>query len=254
MKQGNKEQYRHLKTGKLASVSESGTYFILEENGSNIPSWVVLNSDDWEKVVEKVVEKGYELLSFNNNGTILSVVNNKPFYGELLKEYLSKYKIHSVKRLSDGQVFTVGDKVDYTDGFFKKSTSCYCPINSFSIKDDKIYINLHYAGESGNRTIEDWVKVKPVLLVTEDGVDIYEGDYPWLVNNRCNKPYQWNNGTGSGITNLSSKHNKYFSTKEAAEDYLILNKPCLSVNDIIGKSSGINCTKEWLLELVKSKL
>lgn len=73
---------------------------------------------------------------------------------------------------------------------------------------------------------------KPVLFTTEDGVDIKIGDDYWVwdfgeLNNihRVNKASRTH--TGSGI------YRKYFSTKEAAEQYIIDNKPCLSLNDVM---------------------
>ena len=71
---------------------------------------------------------------------------------------------------------------------------------------------------------------KPVLFTTEDGVDIKIGDDYWVwdfgeLNNihRVNKASRTH--TGSGI------YRKYFSTKEAAEQYILFNTPCLTLEE-----------------------
>lgn len=51
---------------------------------------------------------------------------------------------------------------------------------------------------------------------------------------------------------------EYFSTKEAAEEYILMNKPCLSYNDVINKWWSIAGSKpdslKLLKTLIKSKL
>jgi hypothetical protein len=98
------------------------------------------------------------------------------------------------------------------------------------------------------------------LLKTEDGVYIFVGDHYY----RLNKDY-W---SVAKLTMQSVFSNSYidvlfFSTKEKAKEYLLMNKPCLSVNDIysictsdirespFGPSGILNDT---LIKLAKSKL
>ena len=53
------------------------------------------------------------------------------------------------------------------------------------------------------------------------------------------------------------QYEKYFSTKEKAEEYILLNKPCLSLNDIKFAISKINNPEEKrnkLKTLVKLKI
>jgi hypothetical protein len=88
---------------------------------------------------------------------------------------------------------------------------------------------------SGN----DWIPIATPLFTTEDGVDIYEGDTYF----GCGK---WPDGSPSGCikdsvatdTRLDRKYGwnktfKCFSTKEAAEEYVLMNKPVLSLNDLL---------------------
>lgn len=99
------------------------------------------------------------------------------------------------------------------------------------------------------------IKPKTVLFTTEDGVDVFYGVIFWNVSNEFNIiDYQ--------ITNDKYKldflkNYKQFSTKQAAEEYILMNKPCLSINDFYSFSScqaEEQNTHRKLKELVKSKL
>jgi len=72
---------------------------------------------------------------------------------------------------------------------------------------------------------------KDVLFTTEDGVDIKEGDDIVLHHVSPNFDLSW-----SGSRFLAKQNRDYFkifSTKEAAEQYILENKPCLSLNDLL---------------------
>jgi hypothetical protein len=90
-------------------------------------------------------------------------------------------------------------------------------------------------------------KAKEVLFTTEDGVGIHEGDtyYTLEPDNNWFLYYSGAASCGSGKRTIA----KYFSTKEAGEDWLILNKPCLSLYDVV-----VSHDLRQLRELVKSKL
>lgn len=128
-------------------------------------------------------------------------------------------KIHSIKRLSDDEIFTIGDKIYYTDGDFKHD---HCPIDDLTIIDNKIYVNHHYKGKP-NRFINEWIKVipepvKPVLFTTYDGVDITQGDINiyFCRNNSSFKVSMLIQS--SKVNNLAEYY--YFSTKEACQAYI----------------------------------
>ncbi len=63
---------------------------------------------------EEIVEKDYEILS----QTSVRVCNPKDNYKVVRN---TTPVIHSVKRLSDGEVFTVGDKVSREGGYFEST-------------------------------------------------------------------------------------------------------------------------------------
>jgi hypothetical protein len=209
------------------------------------------NNEFWQPVVEK----DYEILSVitNDNEFIVKVYNQDA----TIEPY---WKIHSVKRLSDGEIFTIGDKVTST---FSKN------FGNFKIEKIKISENsINIEGEGYLTTFQYLQKVKQPLFTTEDGVNIFEDDNIYWVNINtfskvnCNK---YNDDLGEiSIKSLLSK--KYeckavgFSTKEKAEEYILMNKPCLSLNDvqkIITSRQYTGFTKKLLEEittLVNSKL
>lgn len=126
------KKYKHKKTGYIAE--EKDTFYCLKNQG-NLPKWLVENSDDWEELVE---EKDYEILSFYHNNKLFNKDHAKsskdyPYWSKentWLTFNDRICKIHSVKRISDGQIFTVGDKIK--NGVIK----------NIIIKDDKIYLEV----------------------------------------------------------------------------------------------------------------
>ena len=105
---------------------------------------------------------------------------------------------------------------------------------------------------------EYWEEIteKSVLFITEDGVDIRENDTYYYVDDYWEIFFIQKAVSTSGRNGFI-----YFSTKQAAENYIICNKPCLSFNDVwnIGdnKSSDNNyivISKKQLKELAKTKV
>ena len=133
--------------------------------------------------------------------------------------------IHSVKRLSDGEVFTIGDYV--------KQVEPYCDghrwqIKEFSLKDTRCFtIGV-------NITCIKKVEDKNPILTTEDGVDIFEG-HSKLIWKVFIQPTSFEKWTPyfSSVPNIPIDGEKYFSIEEAAMKYILENKPCLSVNDVM---------------------
>jgi len=98
-------------------ISECGYYSINSVNIENQPEF-------WEEVIER----DYEILSLNYSNTIYAFEKGDNYYidesrtggyvclNDLNAEnirYLAT--IHSVKRLSDGEIFTIGDKVQHCE-------------------------------------------------------------------------------------------------------------------------------------------
>jgi hypothetical protein len=193
---------------------------------------LVYDVENYPEYWEKVVEKDYEIL----NVVIpegLGVVCN----GTYNKIPAEEYKINSIKRLSDGEIFTVGDKFqDGTITYMRKSP-------------DLMWI--FHNGKRINVKLEDAFKIKQPLFTTEDGVEIFEGDNIWEVFSSFQISITiWKSNYGNNGKPLKNK--LYFSTKEKAEEYILMNKPCLSVKDVMNAGYGI-CNPQTLLKIVKEK-
>jgi hypothetical protein len=206
----------------------------------------------------KEPKKEYEILEFitpylGENDVIFKRTMDGDFsvllngFGDIVSEMsLSSnpvVRIHSVRRLSDGQIFTVGDII--VEGI----------IISFHLT------NIGMGVQCGNVgcLLNEVSKVNRCLFTTEDGVPVYEGDKVCLLSTS-----RWHL-----VKNVSSPVNpfygdnhesfKYFSTEEAAKEYILMNKHLLSVNDIkdwlekyFDYPNGINVNH--VRELAKSKL
>lgn len=160
--------------------------------------------------------------------------------------------IHSVRRKSDNTIWTVGETV----GFLQK------PITRFSIREEDgvMWVN----GWGFGCPLSDVTKAQPLpqrtkLLTTEDGVDLFKGDTFWYTNTHVWETYEQ-------VANEDSVHgllviNKYipFSNEKLARNFHVMNKPCLSVNDVREMWTsrdfiGTQFFEDKLKQLAKSKL
>ena len=185
----------------------------------------------------------YEVMSYVHKGRP-NCITTKKRGGQRHDEF---WNIHSIKRLSDGEIFTIGDQVQFTE---------LCSGKILGIKTtEKNSGRLCFSND--NPTIGGWfnvndikkIKIKPVLYRTEDGVEIREKDvYHYIFNGKIN------NSTGNCNSGKANTFVKYFSTKEAAEAYQLRYEPCLSLDDI---QRAINLPPmywEAILAAAKSKL
>jgi hypothetical protein len=227
---------------------------------------------------EEIIEKDYEILSFvatkkhSLESRILTVeeikkisknsYNNSKLFNldSYIKNNDGYWNIHSVKRLSDAEVFTIGDRVE-TEIVNQNA----CVIYGFEIVDNQLRVNhtlsyllnQKYPETYYNKHLHLLNKRKP-LFTTEDSVDIYEGNIYYALN--ANYPLSTNiietftarKNTPTGKRMLGILD---FSTKEAAEEYILINKPCLSIKEILELNMDIKkIFANSLKRLVKSKL
>lgn len=224
------------------------------------------NPKNYPEFWEKVVEKDYEILSFiatiNCVGDKYKTIR-KPDKHYTVDDYLYKgccvengnYNIHSVKRLSDSQIFTIGDIIDTrVDNKYKQEIlEINLGINNNFLKD-----KLIFKTKAGYVVIDIAIKTKQKLFTSEDSVDIFEGDKSYEVKSNGkikNKPLEW--FPSKHHLNHIKNNNLNFSTKEKAEEYILLNKPVLSLNDIKNLNGEYETVDRLLLKvekLVKQKL
>lgn len=245
-----------------------GKIYEKKENGWFCPGVLVsLNESEigegkYYQVIEEP-KKDYEIINLikvkdKDTGKINNDINN---INAWLKGYAQEYwKIYSIKRLSDGEIFKLEDEIKFYDTVYgkllkiefesapaDKGTGKLCFVN------DNIHLGKWW-------DISQLSKAKLILFKSRDGFDIREGDkvYGISIDN-------WN--VFSGVVQKGNryhreewKHGK-FSTEEAAREYLMWNKPVLSLKDVASIYPGINKNHnapshqaEQLKELVKSKL
>lgn len=170
--------------------------------------------------------KEYEILEWRNSG----------LNGEI--------EIYSLKRKFDNEIFTVLDDVE-----------CY----GKKWKIGRIFID--YADRKGDERTNDLIvndfgyfkdlkKVKTPILTTTDLVDIYdEEQIVYLLNN-----YSWKTSERKAKNSLSTNMPIY-SSKAARDEYILMNKPMFSLqeinNDYIGDKPFDNLIK--FQKLAKSK-
>lgn len=189
---------------------------------------------------EEVIEKDYKILSLARFCSIKPTILLVSDYGDEYIEALIKCdnaRIHSIERLSDGEVFTIGDKVHLTNGNYY----------GFELKEFKFFHN----GKNGhlekhrNKTflklgiisdlhkestffyLEDITKIRQPLVKTEDGINIFEGDTAFALLKRNL------NTLGEISVTKYQEELLYFKTREEAEEYRMLNKPCLTLKNVL---------------------
>lgn len=196
-----------------------GMYFIYlspTKGSVSLAKRVVENNPEfWEEVVEK----DYEILYYKHKHTEKCLNTYDVLRYEIEKCINDSWNIHSVKRLSDGEVFTIGDMIRSTTGAYSKVKIEYINTNSSSIIFNKLDegIRLRHAEH-----------VKP-LFTTEDGIDIYKREEYWIVfSETFNIQHESNARLGCG----RREDAYYFSNRHDADKWLEENKPKYSKSDI----------------------
>lgn len=199
----------------------------------------------------------------------------------------NKDEIYSVKRISDNSIWSVGEETNYgkilsfsilsdvhnnnlnvyyDNGLIKGNIFIDSLKKKPTTVDDKSEddflgrrfktINIgehkiHY--DTGKVEAPKHEEEKKPILVTEDGVEIYEGEYIYLANLESNdvniiyvsiKPPLY-----CRYDNLPTKS---FSTKEKAEEYIAQNKKTISYKELLDYCNT-NCLISELLEHFKPK-
>lgn len=159
-------------------------------------------------------------------------------------------KIHSVKR-RDGEVFTIGDLHKSTVSF--RSHWPPCKITGFVIHSDgDMIVDNDANSRNPLRQIE---KVKEPILITESGEPIYEGNEYWYVHTDTGNKLTWQTFKCSHANKWDHQETvKIFSTERAVEEWIIWNRPCLSLKEAIEKGQIDPCRRKLMEELIKTKL
>lgn len=159
---------------------------------------------------KKVIKKDYEILSFKSAIGIYNKQKNREGYwlvntcnhlDHLLKNKKT-YQIHSVKRLSDGEVFTVGDETN--GGIIKSLCIWKCPKDTPNFKDT---LQIEVSNDDDYWEINEIQHAKKSITKTDDSWE----DKKCLSYNdvmQLSKPYHNGRVKGSKASNLTYKFKK----------------------------------------------
>ncbi len=234
----------------------------------------------WDFKRSKEVKPDYEILTFKGNkdfyGNHYEIwqkvgANKYRYYKDNMgctwdiNEMLNNEKgfsvkggqifIDSVKRLSDGEVFSVGDVVVHkTDGEINKAV-----IKKFVIPQvlNHLIWFEYLDGKDYVKDLANFEKVKPKeVLLTNDGVSIHEGDKFWYVNVIGNEYLLCENIAPSVPPSNPNYQKTCFSTEELAKSYILNNKPVMvALNEVMEAiRKGNDNTISIIKELFKSKI
>jgi hypothetical protein len=262
-------KFKHIKSNRIATLSSHGNDYNITNNGEiegYFPKWVVEDSNDWKEVKEYP-----KIVSFRNttNGVIFHICEDG-FYtsyspgckiGTFNKEYFLKeshFEIYQVA-VSETEVFTLGDKVEIIMNRPKYSKST---ISRFKLEANGC-ISVRVS-EYCSVSLHDIRKTPEVLFVTEDGIEIFNGDKFYYISIREPNPACYSGYAQEG--SAMNTNYKYFSTVEAAKKYIDENKPIYSkkqVREAIESSfvrenyildTPCCCTDRFKEEIFKQKL
>lgn len=214
---------------------------------------------EWEIVAFKQHDKIYKLVENwkEANYSYPVFAHSDDYYFGLVYANDPKYgcTIHSVHRLSDGEIFSVGDRTN--NGFirgFKIGVS-----ENGVLDNNQMYVTcVATVGDEfpcAGLSLRFIKKVVAPLFTTLDGVEIHEGDEFWGIRD-------WkilDGGKADKYDKVFDKAGETFSTREAAQEYIENNKPLLSLNDVKkavpgGPMMKVDGFLENLTNIVKQKL
>lgn len=191
-------------------IDDNPTLFEVKEN---IPEYVECTSWSGKLFKEGQIYPTKNGKAYNNDGVIACVGKFKPstkeayVRQELLKEAKRKYPVGTkIKNAYCPEVNT--DIRTITSEPYFKGGDIYV-----KVAETNTHINLIHNGV--------WAEIVKPILISEDGVEIYDGDWYYFVKNlnighcRCIK------GMPSGEQKPGDIN---FSTKEAAEEYIAKHK------------------------------
>lgn len=220
------------------------------------------NTVDWEIVsfaehLDKTWEKsGYIYLVING---MVGCFSNAMSVSQWIKTQPKIYSIHSVRRISTGEIFTIGDNVNY--GVIEKIIISWVGLEVQFVGGNGStfsFINKLPSQPLPTDTDTD----KPVMFTTEDGVEITDDNLEiysvcpkssWETMVITYKQLNWRKKRTDGYSKafISWKH---FYSKEKRAQYIFENKPCLSLADLKNSEPVLyNAYELELKEIVNKK-
>lgn len=240
------KKYSLVKKLPFENSPEIGYISIEKSNGHHYWGGSWFNPVNHPEFWKEVIEKDYEILKVKlrdghtityENGVCVERSDSCSIQNTVKVEKSNRHcTVVSVKRLSDGEIFSVGDNINhsYQDKDNKTITKGYIIKKIYFIETERL---AFYVGEGLNLGIKNMVKP---LFTTEEGKKIFPGDSYWCVNTA---PHLWSvwEQTARDKTQLA-KTVKAFSDENGARGFLKLNKPEFSRNQVIALLEAAKCS------------
>jgi len=218
------EKYFAYSEKEMSKMNEHTNKFYEQQGKLDVKS-------DFPKIITFRILGSDELFVLSNNKYVyyetpdIYYTLDKMLFGYSSVEdgYVEIYQV----AVSENEIYTLGDNVKYKLG------NVGFVIDNFFLRNDNVLL----ARSKDNLMVEDVTTIEKhdyrIIGITEDGVNIYEGDFPWVVSILNNyEIYQWDEGRNiNGINKSYNNSLKFFSTKEIAEKWVKDNKPFKFITD-----------------------
>jgi hypothetical protein len=217
--------YRHRKSGELAYYKDG----IIKVGNCSVEIGVEPSSEFW-------MEVDYEILSLMTNDSYLFYPHTILYYkgedcikrtdcGEpsstmKLSKAIQYSKIHSVKRVKDNEIFTIGDLTNAGK------------IEMFELHGEHLMVKTD--GGLTNFDNDLYLK-KESVFTTFDNVEIYKNQSYWGLHTKTWLLEYVDGGIDYNLKEDELPDSTYltFAEKENLEEYILMNKPLLSLNDLL---------------------
>jgi hypothetical protein len=164
---------------------------------------ITLNGIKYKLVpVKKKKNIEYKIMSYRHNDKPITYYST-----EITEDLLKNWKIRSVKRLSDGVIFKVGDYITGCTYEDKRA------ITSITIEEDELFFKYDHEGA----TSLEYAILHKLLFVTHDGVNIFEGDSYVKVDTNINNTIIF---VINALSNQPDYKGLKFSTQAIAREYI----------------------------------
>lgn len=250
------KKYKHKQTGDVAVQKLSTPEYYWCE-GTEIHARIVENSSDWEQFIIDETIGDFEILEFSSKAWGEKIVKlntdtkryelDENTYWEIdnmldlgISVLNEDVEIHSVRRIKDNQIFSIGDPVMYN----KEENGYKNIISKMIIEKGNIIV---FYGRTKDE-LQYLTKVENPLFITTDNYLIYEGQEYYYIDAK-----NQNNFLTEKVNSTNSKNQplgiKQFASLNNVLQYLKLSERKFSYNDIkeICDKSGT----DKLLEILK---
>lgn len=180
---------------------------------------------------KEIDENAFGIKSFFTNTTLTVIMNGEGYTTRTLND---DAKIQSIVRLSDNQVFQIGDYVSLNKSWGEDNR-----ITKITIKDNIPVFTIE--SDSGhwsnyNQPLSEWSIVnKSLVFKSDDKVDVFKGDSFYIVDIKTNEFKSWDKDCDMYIASHISPIRpdiRVFASKKNAEEYIKFHQKTLSLADV----------------------